>query len=211
MPIGSTERRRFLLEGGKLCALSLAALNFGCGISRLLDEKSRTALIYATRYGATRDTSQWIKTGIGWNVDLLDIETISFAETAASYDSFIIGSGVWVGGTHKAFSDFLTSQAEKLNGRVVASFIVCGTDGTTEANRKRIEGYFEQFHSPLREKPPMSEYFGGRVIVEKLSAEDMETLARFYRTYLKAELKSWDNTDPGKAERFGTKAAMRVR
>ena len=42
-------------------ALSLAALNFGCSISKLLGERSRTALIYATKYGATRDTAQWIK------------------------------------------------------------------------------------------------------------------------------------------------------
>ena len=196
-------RRDFLLSA----ALSLAALNFGCSISRLTGDKSKTALIYATKYGATRDTAHWIRKGMKRDVDLLDIEAISYPDTASGYDSFIIGSGVWTGGTHKKFSDLLSSQTEKLNGKIVASFVVCGTDGSTESGKKRIDGYFEQFHAPLKEKPPLSEYLGGRIIVEKLTDEDREALIKFYRTYLKSELTSWDKTDPNKAGLFGKDAA----
>jgi menaquinone-dependent protoporphyrinogen IX oxidase len=196
-------RRDFLLSA----ALSLAALNFGCSISGLMGEKSRSALIYATKYGATRDTAHWIRNGINKDVDLLDIEAVSYPDIASGYDSFIIGSGVWTGGVHKNFSDFLSSQAEKLNGKIIASFIVCGTDGTTGSGRKRIDGYFEQFHAPLKKMPLMSEYFGGRIIVEKLTDEDREALIKFYRTYLKSELTSWDKTDPDKARLFGKEAS----
>ncbi len=197
-------RRGFLLKA----ALSLAALNFGCGISKLTgDGAGNTALIYATKYGATKDTANWIRNGIHGEVDLFNIEDISYPGTAKRYDSFIIGSGVWIGGVHNRLLDFLTSQAEMLDGKVIASFIVCGTDGATESGRKRIDGYFEQFHSTLKEKPPLREYFGGRIIVEKLTDEDREALIKFYRTYLKTELTSWDKTDPDKAGRFGKDAA----
>ncbi len=197
-------RRGFLLKA----AMSLAALNFGCSISKLIGEApGNTALIYATKYGATKDTANWIRNGINGEVDLLNIEDISFPRTAEGYDSFIIGSGVWIGGVHNRFVEFLTSQAEMLDGKVIASFVVCGTDGGTESGKKRINSYFEPFHAPLKKMPLLSEYFGGRIIVEKLTDEDREALIKFYRTYLKSELTSWDKTDPDKAERFGKDAA----
>lgn len=196
-------RRDFLLKA----ALSLAALNFGCSISTLIGEKSATALIYATKYGATRDTAGWIQNGINGDVDLLNIEDIYFPRTAKSYDAFIIGSGVWIGGVHNRLLEFLTSQADMLDGKVIASFIVCGTDGGTESGKKRIRSYFEPFHAPLTKLPLLSEYFGGRIIVEKLTEEDREALIKFYRTFLKSELTSWDKTDPDKAGRFGKDAA----
>lgn len=189
-------------------ALSLAALNFGCSISKLAgDREGNTALIYATKYGATKDTAGWIRNGIDGEVDLLDIEDISFTRTAKGYGSFIVGSGVWIGGVHNKLLDFLTSQAEILDGKVIASFVVCGTDGSTESGKKRIDGYFNQFHAPLKTMPLLSEYFGGRIVVEKLTEEDREALIKFYRTFLKSELTSWDKTDPDKAGRFGNEAA----
>jgi menaquinone-dependent protoporphyrinogen oxidase len=197
-------RRAFLLKA----ALSLAALNFGCSISKLTgDRAGNTAIVYATKYGATKDTADWIRNGIVEEVDLLNIEDISFPRTAKGYGSFIIGSGVWVGGVHNRLLDFLTSQSEILDGKVIASFIVCGTDGGTEGGKKRISGYFDQFHTPLKRLPLLSDYFGGRIIVEKLTEEDREALIKFYRTFLKSELKSWDKTDPDKAGRFGKEAA----
>lgn len=196
-------RRDFLVKA----ALSMAALNFGCSISGLVRDSSRTALIYATKYGATKDTAGWIRNGVNGEVDLLNIENISFPHTAKGYDSFIIGSGVWIGGVHNRLLEFLTSQAEMLDGKVIASFIVCGTDGGTESGKKRISSYFEPFHAPLKKMPLLSEYFGGRIIVEKLTDEDREALIKFYRTFLKSELTSWDKTDPDKAGRFGKDAA----
>ena len=197
-------RRGFLLKA----ALSLAALNFGCSISKLRgDRAGNTALIYATRYGATKDTAQWIRTGIDREVDLLNIEDISFTRAVNGYDSFILGSGVWTGGVHNRLLDFLTSQAELLDGKITASFIVCGTDGGTESGKKRISGYFDQFHAPLKRVPLLSGSFGGRIIVEKLTDEDREALIKFYRTFLKSELMSWDKTDPERAGRFGKDAA----
>ncbi|MEW6600804.1 MAG: flavodoxin domain-containing protein [Nitrospirota bacterium] len=196
-------RRAFLLKA----ALSLAAMNFGCSISELIKDKSKTALIYATRYGATRDTAGWIRSGINRDVDLLNIEDISFAGTAQKYDSFIIGSGVWIAGVHNRLLEFLRSEAETLDGKVIASFVVCGTDGGTEGGRKRINSYFEPFHAPLKKLPLLSDYFGGRIIVEKLTEEDREALIKFYRTYLKSELTSWDKTNPKMAGAFGKDAS----
>ena len=198
MSSNKISRREFI----KYSSLSLLALNFGCSISNLIDDSSKNvALIYATKYGSTKDTAVWIKDGMRENVDLLNIEDIS-SDTALKYDLFIIGSGVWIGGVHEKLVEFLESNASSLNSRVMASFIVCGTDGSKESGRKRIDGYFEDMLMPLKDKP-LTEYFGGRIVVEQLTEEDREALTDFYRTYLNTELKSWDKTDPNKADLFG--------
>lgn len=204
MSSDSINRREFLFNACKYSSLSVLALNFGCSISRLIEGHSKNvALIYGTKYGATKDTAYWIRNGIKRKVDILNIEGISYLDTALRYDLFIIGSGVWIGGVHDKLIDFLTLQAEKLDGKVIASFIVCGTDGSTAEGKDRIKGYFDQLHEPLNNRPFLSEYFGGRIIIEKLTKEDREALIQFYRTYLQSELTSWDKTDPKKAALFG--------
>lgn len=197
-------RREFLSRVCRYSSLSMMALFFGCDIVRLTEgQKKKTALIYATRYGATKETAGWIQEGMQGPVDLLDIESISFSEVASKYDRFIIGSGVWIGGVHKKIIEFLESRKSELNGRVLATFVVCGTDGSTENGRKRIDGYFTPLYACFDKKPLLSRYFGGRVVVENLTDEDRQALTVFYKTYLHAELRSWDRTDPGKASLFG--------
>lgn len=204
MSSDSINRREFLTGALKYSSLSLLAFNFGCSISTLIANRSgNVALVYATKYGATRDTATWIKDGARGKIDLLNIESISYSEISSRYDLFIMGSGVWIGGVHEKLVDFLTSQANMLDGKVIASFIVCGTDGSTAGGEERIDGYFEQLHEPLKKMPLLSEYFGGRIIVEKLTAEDRDALVQFYQTYLKSELTSWDRTDPDKAKSYG--------
>ena len=197
-------RREFLSRACRYSSLSMMALFFGCDIARLTEgQKKKTALIYATRYGATKETAGWIQEGMQGPVDLLDIESISFTDVTDRYDHFIIGSGVWIGGVHKRIIEFLESRRNELSGRVPATFVVCGTDGSTENGRERIDGYFTPMHAPLDKEPLLSRYFGGRVVVEKLTDEDRGALRVFYKTYLHAQLRSWDRTDPEKAGLFG--------
>ncbi|NEX13856.1 MAG: hypothetical protein C1941_04035 [Prosthecochloris sp.] len=204
-------RREFLSRVCRYSSLSMMALFFGCDIARLGEgQKKKTALIYATRYGATKETATWIQEGMQGPVDLLDIETISFSDVTARYDHFIIGSGVWIGGVHKKIIEFLESRKKELSGRVLATFVVCGTDGSTESGRKRIDGYFTPLYACLDKKPLLSRYFGGRVIVENLTDEDRQALTVFYKTYLRAELRSWDRTDPEKAALFGGEVKRRL-
>ena len=197
-------RREFLSRVCRYSSLSMMALFFGCDIARLTEgQKKKTALIYATRYGATKETAGWIQEGKQGPVDLLYIESVSFSEVASRYEQFIIGSGVWIGGVHKKIIEFLESRKSELNGRVLATFVVCGTDGSTENGRKRIDGYFTPLYACFDKKPLLSRYFGGRVVVENLTDEDRQALTVFYKTYLHAELRSWDRTDPEKASLFG--------
>lgn len=197
-------RREFLARAGRYSSLSLMAMFFGCDIAGMSGgTDQRTALVYASRYGATRETAGWVREGFDLPLDLVDIEQASFNGLFDGYDRFIIGSGVWIGGVHKKVLEFLETGHERLKGKIAATFIVCGTDARTESGKKGVEGYFRTLHSSLEKKPALSRSFGGRIIVEQLTEEDREALTRFYRMYLHQELKSWDRTDPSTAEDFG--------
>jgi len=193
--------RREFLKLSSIALVSMSAFNFGCSLQPMVKGK-KVALLYATRYGATKDTARWIKEGLNADVDMLDIEDISFTKSAKKYDLFIIGSGVWIDGVHKDILRFLETQKEELQGKVIASFILCGTTGEDVDGEKRIQQYFEKFHSSLDEKPAFSEQFGGRMIIDKLNEKDKKLLTMFYKKILKREFVSWDRTEPKKALAF---------
>jgi len=200
----NTDRRNFLKYGSTITLLSIGAFNFGCSIKPLVQDKNKkVALIYATRYGATKDTAQWIEQGLDREVELLNIEDISFAETAKKYDLFILGSGVWIDGVHKDMLKFLETQKAELKDKIIASFILCGTTNKDVQGEARIEQYFTKFHSSLDKKPPLNEKFGGRMIIDKLNEKDKKLLEMFYKKVLKREFVSWDRTQPDKARLFG--------
>lgn len=203
-------RRDFLLSIG-ITLVSASAYSFGESLKPLIDEKSeKVALIYGTRYGATKDTAMWIAKGIGDNVDLLNIEEMGFNETLHQYDKFIIGSGIWIDGAHTRLIEFLSRHAQTIQDKIIASFIVCGTTGEDEAGRARIAGYFESFHKPLQIKPPLIKHFGGRMIIDKLSDKDRKLLDHFYTKILKKKFENWDRTNPESAEKFGNELLLNV-
>ena len=195
-------RRDFLLTLG-MTLVSASAYSFGESIKVKTEKSDKIALIYGTRYGATKDTAKWLAKGIGNSVDVLNIETIDFESTLKKYDKFIIGSGIWIDGAHKRLMELLSTHTEEMQPKIIASFIVCGTTGEDEAGRSRIEGYFKRFHKPLAVKPEMKRHFGGRMVIEKLSEKDRKLLDNFYHNVLKKEFVSWDRTQPKEAEKFG--------
>ena len=197
------DRRDFLLGIG-ITLVSASAYSFGESLKPLTEGKSeKVALIYGTRYGATKDTAAWIARGIGENVDVYNIEEIDFDETVQHYDKFIIGSGIWIDGAHTRLMKLLSDHSEVMQSGTIASFIVCGTTGEDEAGKLRIAGYFEKFHEPLQIKPKINRHFGGRMTIEKLSDKDRKLLDHFYTKVLKKKFENWDRTDPELAEKFG--------
>ena len=196
------DRRNFLLALG-ITFVSASAYSFGNNIRLLTKETDKIAVIYGSRYGATKDTAEWIAKGIGEGVDILNVESIDLSATVEKYDKFIIGSGIWIDGPHKRLIELLSTYTQEMESKIIASFIVCGTTGENEAGKKRIQGYRDRLHTPLSIKPKIHKHFGGRLIIEKLSEKDRKLLDNFYKNIIKKEFKSWDRTKPELAEKFG--------
>ena len=206
----NSDRRVFLK---KIAAGSLglwAALNFGQAIAQRVPNHARIACVYATRYGATRDNAEWIASGINQDVSLFDIEIDAVDRVVADYDFVIVGSGVWREGVHAAIKSFVADYADHLTDKLIASFVVCGTQANSEKNKKRIEGYFAGMHESLPRAPHLYQALGGRLRVDQLNEEDRAKLTRFYTKVLKRELESWDRTDKQAALSFASKVHGRT-
>ena len=194
-------RRSFLAQGG---AIAASAFLFGCGLGPLVEERgARGAILYASRYGATRENAGWIAEGLGRPVELIDVERLADEAVLAGYDWLVVGSGIWVGGPHAGLVALLGRHAEALDGRVVGSFVVCGSRNDSAGGLKRIGKYLGQLHAPLKSPPPLSRGLGGRLVVAQLNDEDRAALERFYRDYLNRELKDWDRMDRAQAVDLG--------
>ena len=219
----SIKRREFLINAGKYSLYSALAYQFGCTLSKVIEDQqepeereqkveegepsvvpSSVAVIYGTRYGSTGDTAGWICEGIGTTAVPIDVETVFFPNIMLTYNYFVIGSGVWIDGVHPDLLDLLSTYTSEIEGRIIASFIVCGSDPGSLSGQERIRRYFEQLHRPLDRQPVFNRSFGGRVIVEQLTDKDRKALIHFYRKYLDRELESWDRTDPEAARLFGS-------
>lgn len=97
----------------------------------------------------------------------------------------------------------MTDHAQTFNEKLIASFIVCGTQPNSKENNVRIASYFNGIHAPLKQPPSLSQALGGRLRVEALTEQDRELLTHFYQKVLKTELTDWDRTDPAAAKTFG--------
>lgn len=72
----------------------LTARRFGGLIADSLADDARIILLYATKYGATRDTAQWIAEGLQRPVELIDIRDHGLPVSDAEKTRFILGSAV---------------------------------------------------------------------------------------------------------------------
>nr|VFJ47680.1 MAG: menaquinone-dependent protoporphyrinogen oxidase [Candidatus Kentron sp. FM]VFJ63462.1 MAG: menaquinone-dependent protoporphyrinogen oxidase [Candidatus Kentron sp. FM]VFK12295.1 MAG: menaquinone-dependent protoporphyrinogen oxidase [Candidatus Kentron sp. FM] len=198
-------RRNFLYESGKYSATTLLAFAFGAGIRRsVAGTNGKIALVYATRYGATKDIAHWIAEGIHQPISVFDLAETDTRELVSKYDRVILGSPIFTGEPVQIMLDFMKKQAIHLDNKVVATFVVCGTRPNSEKNKQRIAGYLASLNEPLIGKPLLTAHFGGRMILDKLTDEHRESMRFFYKNILKRELVSWDRTDPEAAKRFGT-------
>jgi len=200
------ERREFLKNLFQYGLLTYSAFHYGCDISRLINKShSRIAILYGTKYGSTKETAFWIAEGIQADVDVINVEEADFNKVRENYDAYVLGSGIWIDGIHQDLRRFLVSEKAVIDGKVLATFIVCGSRDNKESGRMRIKGYLEQINNYLTTPPPHSHYFGGRLIIEDLTPEDHEILEDFYRTYLKRKMENWNYMDREKTVEFGRK------
>jgi len=196
-------RREFIARGGVMLAAA-GAFAFGEEIGAAsAPGTGRTAILYATRYGATRDTAGWIAAGMGGDVKTLDIKKVDVGKIEGNYDRFVIGSGIWIDGPSKALLHYLSEVTRTISPRVIASFVVCGTTDKNDAGRQRLTSYLERINAPLQNPPKLQQAFGGRMIISELTEKDRKLLKNFYEKIVKKPFVDWDRTDPEMAKRFG--------
>lgn len=200
----NVERRKLLKVTSQGFLGACCASAFGLRINDVLAADTLVVIIYATKYGATRDTAQWIAQGLQRKVQIVNLEQVGdLATLAAAGTRFVLGSAVFQEAPMHAMQQFVQHNRSVLSGRVAASFVVCGTEPNSEKNKQRIASFITKLNQPLQEKPDLVSSFGGRLQLEKLTQQDLAALTRFYQKILKKKLQSWDRTEPEQAKAFG--------
>jgi menaquinone-dependent protoporphyrinogen IX oxidase len=126
--------------------------------------KQKWAILFGSRYGSTRDASLWISEGMGGIVDTFDARE---NPDLSSFDSIIVGSGIYLGKIEQSLENYLARNASLISNRTKALFIVCGA-----GDSPRAQAFVDVLAKSCQAKPPLAKIFSGRITKRLLNKED---------------------------------------
>jgi len=137
----------------------------------------RDMVIYASKYGSTREYASLIAQKLGTEV-LKASEATS--ETVSGADFIVLGSPIYAYSVLPEMEVFLEKYQEVLAGKSLAAFVVCGD---ALWNAKAREGGSKNLEKLLRllpGEPFTTAVLGGRMRIEELDDEDGPRIKAFY-------------------------------
>jgi menaquinone-dependent protoporphyrinogen oxidase len=147
----------------------------------------RALIVYGTRYGATRSTSEEIAKvlqGKGLDVKVADLKKEKVKDISP-YDLIIVGSGMQMGKWTKEPESFLEKHEKELTNKKVAIFVSSGAEAFLEHEKKTAEIdsnkklYLEDKAAKYNLRPVSLAMFGGVWDYNKMNFLFKKTLASF--------------------------------
>jgi menaquinone-dependent protoporphyrinogen IX oxidase len=126
--------------------------------------KQKWAILFGSRYGSTRDASLWISEGMGGIADVFDARE---NPDLSSFDSIIVGSGIYLGKIDPPLENCLMRNAALISKRIRALFIVCGA-----GDSPRAQAFVDVLAKSCQTKPSLIKIFPGRITKRLLNEED---------------------------------------
>lgn len=166
-----------------------------------VEEQKSTVIIYASRYGSTARTAEWIAEGMEGKATVVSLKDVGGLST---YKNIILGSGIYFDQLHPDMSAFLEARGEEVRNRLLAVFVVCGTPPD------QAQGYLNMFAEKCQAKPRLMRVFGGWIKKELLSPEDRKSLEDYYKS-INEPLNNYDSTDKAKCLEFGKEILGKLR
>ncbi len=120
-----------------------------------------TLIIYASRYGCTRDCSEYLKNHLDGEVTLISIE--EKIPNINKFDNIIIGGSVYMGKIQRSVLSFCKRNRDILMKKSTGFFICCYTPKETD---KFIEKFFER---DILNHARCIAIFGGEMRYEKMN------------------------------------------
>ena len=150
-------------------------------------------IIYASRYGSTARTAEWIAEGMEGKAAVVSIQD---AGDLSGYGKVILGSGIYGDQLHADMTAFLEKRGEEVRDKLLALFVVCGMP-TDQAG-----GYLDMFAGKCQAKPLLMRAFNGWMKKELLTPEDFKGLENYFKS-VNQPFENYDNTDKAKCLQFG--------
>lgn len=126
----------------------------------------KTLIVYASKYGFTRDCVQRLKDNLDGDVTTVDLKESS-EKMVAQYDHVIIGGSIYMGMLNKVLKKWMEEHQAILLSKKLGLFITCSAVG--DVADKQIKSNFSQ---DLYQKAEIKDYFGGKLDVDKASFFD---------------------------------------
>ena len=189
----------------KIVFVSLfVALMIGLGVmipQAQAEEPKDVVIIYASRYGSTARTAEWIAEGMEGKATVLSLKD---AGDLSAYKNIILGSGIYFDQLHPDMSAFLEARGDELTNKLLAVFVVCGTPPN------QAQGYLNMFAEKCKIKPGLMKAFNGWIKKELLSPEDNKSLGDYYKS-INEPFNNYDHTDKAKCLGFGKEILGKMR
>ena len=166
---------------------------------------TKCLVVYASKYGATRDVAQAIADGLG-----ADLASAVDQPDVQPYDLLVVGSPIYSGTYLESITDFIEANRKTLVHRKVAAFICAAADQEVAFGLTGETGdlYTQQDYADGLAELAGGDIiscrgFGGRLIPDQLDKHDRSTLDWFYRYLMREPLKGFDLLDLPAAYRWG--------
>ena len=150
------------------------------------DSKLKAIVVYSTRYGATKGTSEEIARILqenGFHVRVVDAKQ-ERVQSIGEFDIIIVGSGIQMGKWTIETEDFVKKFQKELRVKKVAIFVSCGgANPLSEGEQKEKEmtdakrKYLEKKAVELKISPVALGFFGGCYDFNKMSWFFKKTLS----------------------------------
>jgi menaquinone-dependent protoporphyrinogen oxidase len=125
----------------------------------------KTIIIYATKYGFTKECVGELKSQLNGDVLAVDILKDSISSLDA-FDQIIIGGSIYMGQINKKLRTFCESNMESIMAKPFGLFLCCGLAENFEQSMANA------FQSKLIEKAASKECFGGQLRTEIMKGPD---------------------------------------
>ena len=165
------------------------------------EEQNGVVIIYASRYGSTARTAEWIAEGMEGKATVVSLKDVG---DLGAYKNIILGSGIYFDQLHPDMSTFLETRGEEVRNKLLAVFVVCGTPPD------QAQGYLDMFAEKCKAKPRLMRVFSGWIKKGLLSPEDNKSLEDYYKS-INEPFEDYDSTDKAKCLEFGKEILGKMR
>ncbi len=155
-------------------------------------------ILYATRYGSTREIAEALATKL--EIPYKNVNEISDRSELETYDYIILGAPIYYDDIFEEMKHFITSFFITIGQKKLITFAVYG------ATKGRLDkDYSRTFADYFQPAPLLSIDFVGRATKSSLGDEDYRKLEIFYKNRLDAELSDFDYFDENRIDEEAAK------
>jgi len=126
----------------------------------------KTLIIYASKYGSTKDCASYLKNKLEGETTIFDIKDINKDMNLNQYDTIILGSSIYVGQIGKKLKLFITENIDILMKKKVGIYLCCGQADQLE------EVINLNFPKELADYAKIIKSFGGEARLDKMKFLD---------------------------------------